>query len=136
MTHEYPDARFLTDFTTVKILRDKPGCFEVSSPVIFYSKKFNMTITVMPGYPTDFASIPQFLKDRVDVNGKHREAAIVHDYLCTNGEEVGVTQKIADLIFEEAMQVLGVNPITRWLMFNSVRAFQKFKSWRNGVSYG
>jgi len=129
-------AEFVTPSTIVEICRDKPGMFKLASKMIFYSHLLMRDIIVPKGYETDFASIPQFLKDRIDVNGKHREAAIVHDYLCTNGADIGVTQKQADLVFNEAMTVLEVNRIIRWLMFNAVRGFQRFQCWREGKNYG
>lgn len=70
------------------------------------------------------------------VNGLHREAAIVHDYLCTHGELLQVTQKQADAVFNEAMIVLGVPKIQRWLMTNGVKGYQRLKHWRAGKSYG
>jgi hypothetical protein len=129
-------AEFRTYKTVVEIIRDQPGVFRLVHPVIFYSDILQRDIVVPHSYYTDFASIPQFLKDRIDVNGRHREAAIVHDFLCTHGEDLGVTQKQADDVFEEAMIVLEVPKLERWLMAQAVRGFQKLNHWRKGVKYG
>lgn len=128
-------GQFKTFKTVVEIVRDKPGYFRLVHPVIFYSDLLQRDIVVPYEYETDFASIPQFLKDRIDVNGKHREAAIVHDFLCTHGDALGVSQKLADDVFEEAMVFLEVPKIERWLMAQAVRAFQRIKHWRKGESY-
>lgn len=128
-------AAFKTPSTIVEIVRDRPGMFRLVHPVIYSSDLLDRDIIVPYGYETDFASIPQFLKDRIDVNGKHREAAIVHDFLCTHGKELKISQKQADDVFQEAMTALGVPKIEKWLMANGVRLFQRFKHWRTGVSY-
>jgi len=120
-------AKFLNDYTDVRILREREGMFRVLNPVSFQSAKFERVFTVPSGYDTDFASIPQFLKDRIDVNGRHREAAIVHDYGCTNGDEWGLTQKQVDGLLLEAMTALGVGRITRTLMYYGVRGYQSVK---------
>lgn len=129
-------AEFRTFKTVVEIIRDRPGVFRLVHPVIFYSDILQRDIVVPYDYYTDFASIPQFLKDRIDVNGKHREAAIVHDFLCTNGKDLNVSQRQADLVFEEAMIALEVPKLERWLMAQAVKAFQKFNYWRHGKDYG
>lgn len=129
-------AEFKTYKTVVEIVRNQPGVFKLVHPVIFYSDILQRNIVVPYDYYTDFASIPQFLKDRIDVNGKHREAAIVHDFLCTHGKDLDVSQRLADNVFEEAMIALEVPKLERWLMTQAVKAFQKFKHWRTGVSYG
>jgi hypothetical protein len=129
-------AEFKTYNTVVEIVRNQPGVFKLVHPVVFYSDILQRDVIVPHNYYTDFASIPDFLKDRIDVNGKHREAAIVHDFLCTNGKDLDVSQRLADNVFEEAMIVLEVPKMERWLMAQAVRCFQKFTHWRKGISYG
>jgi hypothetical protein len=129
-------AEFKNPSTVVEIVRDRAGMFRLAHPIIYYSSILDRDIIVPCPYETDFASIPKFLRDRICVNGLHREAAIVHDYLCTHGYLMGVTQKQADRVFHEAMAVLNVPTIERWVMDRGVVAYQRFKHWRKGVSYG
>jgi hypothetical protein len=80
-------------------------------------------ITVPDNFQTDLASIPKFppgLRTIFIRNGKHRIAAVPHDYLCRLGKEF--PRRIADAIFLEAMKLRGVNKIKRGLMWLAVRA--------------
>lgn len=127
------------DFTTgpaqVEIVRDMPGAFRLIRDVAFWSAVHGREFRVPAGYVTDFASIPQFLKDRIDVNGLHREAAIVHDYGCTNGRDWQVSQSQVDGLLDEAMISLKVGTVTRKLMVWAVRGFQRFDCWRHDWGY-
>lgn len=76
-------------------------------------------VKVPVGFKTDFASIPRVLWRVMPPVDIHRMAAIVHDWLYS--QQV-VTRKTADLIFEEAMGVLGVPWWKRKLMYWGVRS--------------
>ena len=129
-------SHFLSDPAWLEVDRHREKYWYVRHHAVeFFSESLGREVVVPIGYHTDLASIPDFLKDRIDVNGKHREAAIVHDYLCTDGEFENVSQAQADIVFREAMEALRVGPKTRWAMYNAVKAFQKFKCWRAGESY-
>ena len=67
------------------------------------------TIRVPAGFVTDFASIPRGLWNIFPPTGRYGKAAY--------------TKKDADRIFYEAMEILGVGKIKRWLMWKSVSAF-------------
>ena len=72
------------------------------------------------GFITDLASIPAMLRGPLNVNGSHRRAAVLHDYLyCTRP----VSREEADDLFLEAMEAIGVGRVTRTLMWTAVRAF-------------
>ena len=103
---------------------DTESMFSLAQELIYHSERLGRDIIVPAGYETDFASIPWILQSIVQVNGKHRRAAVVHDYLCTHGKIEGVTQREADLIFQEAMTVLDVRLTQRTAMFGMVRAYQ------------
>lgn len=77
-------------------------------------------ISVPSGFETDFASVPKSLRWVVSPFGRYGKAAVLHDYLYANA--IG-TKEYADDIFNEAMKVLGVNPLTRWVMYTAVRLF-------------
>jgi hypothetical protein len=129
-------AEFRSSPAIVQVIRDKAKFFRVVYyPVVFYSAILNRELVAPIGFETDFASIPQFLKDRIEVNGKHREAAIIHDYLCIHHLALGLSQYQSDLVFREAMQVLGESQWRIVLMYNGVKLYQKFQCWKTGEAY-
>lgn len=72
---------------------------------------------------TDLASIPQIAKSVFDVNGKHRIAAIFHDFAYCRPSEFGITErKQADDLFLRLLLLTGVNKATANVMYSSVRA--------------
>lgn len=81
-------------------------------------------ITVPAGFVTDFASIPWGLWNLFPPLGLWARPAIVHDFLYDRG---GMTprrtysRKEADMIFREAMEVVGVPAWRREVMFAAVR---------------
>ena len=76
-------------------------------------------VTVPKGFITDLASIPRIARFFIIKNGRHRAAAIVHDYLCRLKMEF--SRVLADKIFLEAMKISDVPRLRRWLMFAAVR---------------
>ena len=81
-------------------------------------------ITIPKGYLTDLTSVPRYLQWLLPPDGKYSHAAIVHDWLYDNAI---ASKPIADLIFYEAMGVLGVNNLLRSAMWLGVRLFGKGK---------
>jgi hypothetical protein len=77
-------------------------------------------VRVPKGFVTDLASIPRIFRFFFVKNGRHRAAAIPHDYLCRLGKKV--SRVTADKIFLEAMKVLGVPRRRRWPMYWAVRS--------------
>lgn len=77
-------------------------------------------IHVPEGTVTDLASVPRVLWFIFPPHGKYAKAAIVHDYLYA--QAIG-TKAWADLVFLEAMEVLGVPRTRRRLMYWAVRLF-------------
>lgn len=79
-------------------------------------------VTVPKGFLTDFASLPRWpsiIRSIFRKNGKHRPAAVVHDYLCRLGKEF--PRLLADAIFLEAMKLVGVKRSHRRLMYWAVK---------------
>ena len=74
---------------------------------------------------TDGASIPRFAWMIVGSpwSGRYVKATIPHDFLYSKAEG---SRKEADLIFYEAMGVLGVPRWKRWIMYQAVRIFAYF----------
>lgn len=82
----------------------------------------HVLVTVPDRFETDLASIPHFppfLRTVFEDNGKHRPAAVVHDYLCGLG--LAFPRVLADKIFYEAMKLVGVKRWQRRLMYMAVR---------------
>lgn len=75
-------------------------------------------VIVPEGFETDLASIPRLFRFLIVKNGRHRAAAIVHDYLCRL--KMAFPRDLADKIFLEAMKVRGVPRIRRTLMYWAV----------------
>lgn len=77
-------------------------------------------IEIPAGFETDLASIPRSFMGLIPVNGKHRNAAIVHDYLYVIKPD-WCSRSLADSVFLEAMQVLGESRLRRGAMYAAVR---------------
>lgn len=83
-------------------------------------------IVIPEGFETDFASIPTFFQNLIKVNGKHRLAALLHDYLYSVGGDIGfnkLTRKQCDTLFLEEMQKANVKWVKRKVMYRIVRIF-------------
>lgn len=80
------------------------------------------------GFVTDFASMPLNVIFR-SPGGKWDKPAVVHDCLYKTGfvsvdgcdQPRLITRAEADAIFDEAMQVAGVNRVARWIIYQGVR---------------
>lgn len=77
-------------------------------------------VYVPAGFETDFASIPRPLWNLFPPTGRYGKAAVIHDYLYRKS---GVKRDLADQIFLEAMDCLGVSWLTRHLIYRAVRLF-------------
>jgi lysozyme family protein len=80
----------------------------------------------------DGASVPRIFWSIVPPWGQYGQAAAVHDYLCeyltvmTKEGPKRITRKRTDQIFEEAMQVLGVDGSKIAIMSTAVNAYRVF----------
>lgn len=94
-------------------------------PLRYYSAIADTEIVVPAGFVNDLASIPRFFRRVIPVNGRHRYAAIVHDWLYANAlggrSQHWMDRELADDIFLEAMHVLGVPNWKRAAMHRAVR---------------
>lgn len=84
-------------------------------------------ITVPVGFITDLASVPWPFSMIIPKSGKGNAAAVLHDFLYHKQER---KRKQCDLIFLEAMKVLGVSLWKRKVMYRAVRIFG-FIPWNN-----
>ena len=77
---------------------------------------------VPAGFRTDFASVPRPVTWHVPRFGAYTLAAILHDWLVTEGLRTRVvTARQADGIFRRVMRESGVPVLRRWLMWAGVR---------------
>lgn len=87
-------------------------------------------IIVPAGFVTDLASIPRLFWNILPPFGKYTEAAVVHDWVYRQHLFPRAT---CDAILLEAMQLCGVNWISRQLIYRNVRAFG-WAAWRAEVA--
>ena len=77
---------------------------------------------VPAGFRTDFATVPRVVTWLVPRFGAYTLAAILHDWLITEGLRTRVvTSRDADGIFRRVMRESGVPVLRRWLMWTGVR---------------
>jgi hypothetical protein len=77
---------------------------------------------VPAGFRTDFATVPRVVTWLVPRFGAYTLAAILHDWLITDGLRAEVvTSRQADGIFRRVMRESGVPVLRRWLMWAGVR---------------
>lgn len=117
----------MSHFKSELVLKAVHKGWEVMEDFTYYSELIGRDITVPSGYFTDLASVPRVMRWMVPVaNAKNRKAAVVHDYLCTHGRELGIvrSQKESDKIFREALGSLGLGRFRSGVMYYPVRFFQ------------
>lgn len=82
-----------------------PNSYVVQEEIVYYSERLGTTITVLPGYETDLASIPWFYRWRFNPEGPWWRAAIIHDILY--GAEV-FSRGSCDEVLRDAMRDDGI----------------------------
>lgn len=80
------------------------------------------TITVPAGYNTDLCSVPWYARPFIPLAGKVAKPALIHDWLLELG------QARAHDVFDEALKVAGVAPLTRKLLVSAVKLHAWWKS--------
>lgn len=93
----------------------------LDSPLVYVGKR--QTFTVPRGFVSDFATIPKFLWWLLGPTGKYTAAAILHDYFCKLlwMRNSPVTGRDADGLFRRTCRELGVDPLSRYLLWTGVR---------------
>jgi hypothetical protein len=77
---------------------------------------------VPAGFRTDFATVPRVVTWLIPRFGAYTLAAILHDWLVSEGIRSGVvSSREADGIFRRVMRESGVPVLRRWLMWAGVR---------------
>ena len=103
----------------------KSGQWRLTESLFWYHPVTGRNV-VPKGFPTDLASIPRFFRRVFNVNGRHREEAVVHDYLYSKKGELGelkLTRKQCDQIFHDLMKADGIAAWKRKSMYQAVRYF-------------
>lgn len=106
------------------------GGWKLLEPFPYKSGILGCIVIVPVGYVTDLASVPRLMRWLVPVaNAKNREAAVVHDWLCSEEvqKKLGISQRKVDEVFREALRAADVGFIGRWGMWLPVRGFQSIK---------
>ena len=94
--------------------------WEVVEPLAYLGERDRFVVPA--GFVTDFATVPRVVVWLVPRFGRYTAAAILHDWLCTEGITGGVvTARQADGIFRRVMRESGVPVVRRWLMWCGVR---------------
>ncbi|TFV89500.1 DUF1353 domain-containing protein [Blastococcus sp. CT_GayMR16] len=89
-------------------------------PLVYRGRRDRFVVPA--GFRTDFASVPRVVTWLVPRFGAYTLAAILHDWLCTEGLRTGaVTSRQADGLFRRVMRESGVPVLRRWLMWAGVR---------------
>lgn len=78
-------------------------------------------IEVPKGFITDFASTPRILYSLLPPTGVYNKATVLHDYLYDINCTTSLTRKEADKFFLQALEVLEVPKLIRYLMWVGVR---------------
>lgn len=102
--------------------------WQLECPLVW--ERAGETIIVPAGFRTDLASIPRLFQNIVPVNGRHRPAAVLHDYLFVVQDR---SRAAVDAIFLDAMEAAGVPWAQRWVMYAAVRA-GGWLPWRNNAA--
>jgi hypothetical protein len=108
------------DSPTITVRRRSDQLWEVVEPLVYRGQRD--TFVVPAGFPTDFASVPRLVVWLFPRFGRYTLAAVLHDWLTTEGLRTGVvSSRDADGIFRRVMAELQVPPVRRWLMWAGVR---------------
>src|SRR5690242_7880367 len=97
-----------------------PRYWSVLRAFTYYAKPPN-SFVVPQGQRTDFASVPRPFVWFIPTYGRYTKAAILHDHLCDLAAQGTFHRRDADGVFRQAMRVLGVPFLRRWIMWAAVR---------------
>ncbi len=109
---------FLT--STVDLCWLGGGRYELLEPLVYQGHC--ETFTVPADYRTDLATTPRAVRWLMPSDGPWSLAAILHDWLITDGIPAGlVTSRDTDGLFRRLMREAGVRPVLRWIGWTGVR---------------
>jgi hypothetical protein len=105
-------------------LNEKP--FEVIGVFEFYSTDYHKMITIDDHYRSNLANVPRIFWSIIPPVGRYSRATIVHDWLIDNMDKHDFTYHQINMIFKEAMKVLKVKRLIRYVMYLSVEFYWYF----------
>lgn len=101
--------------TALDLRADAPGRWVLLSPLVWED---DAKVEVPTGFVTDLASVPRPFRNILDINGRSRRAAVLHDFLYTEQKR---SRAECDSIFRKALIAEGVSAAARWLYWSGVR---------------
>lgn len=140
----------MSSFTSplhVKVLDDGAN-YEILEPFTYYiGDDKEALLNVQAGFITDFASVPRAFWSFYPPFGKYTKCAVLHDRLCVaylnkelwndvavNADKLPtalhnryVRRHEADRMFLDSMKAMKVKPLTRTILYWSVRVYAIFK---------
>lgn len=111
------------------------GKSKLVEPLSYTSERLDRVFCVPVNFITDYASIPRLLQLFISKLGRHRKAAVIHDYLYNaNSEYLHLTRKECDLVFYDAMIDANVPRWKAYTMYQAVRVggWASFRKLRKG----
>jgi hypothetical protein len=114
------DLGFPTMPPLIEVRQDGDDRWTTLQPLHYRAK--TQSFEVPKDSTTDFASVPRPFAWFIPRYGRFTAAAILHDHLCSVEVPEGtLTRADADGIFRQAMRLLGVPFLRRWIMWSGVR---------------
>lgn len=107
-------------FLTPLNLQDIDGMHWLLLTPLIYKASSKLLYCVQAGFLTDLASIPRGLWNVLPKTGKWDKAGVLHDWLYQFPGKL--TRAEVDGLLREACQACGVGPVSRYLIWNGVRA--------------
>lgn len=94
--------------------------WELLEPLAYRGRR--QRFVVPAGFRTDLATVPRVVVWLVPRWGLYTRAAVLHDWLCTEGIGTrAVSARDADGLFRRVLRESGVPVVRRWLMWCGVR---------------
>lgn len=105
------------------VRRLAPRLFKFTRSYWFRSKLVGLII-IPKGYVTDFASVPRIFWTVYPPDGEYAEAAVFHDWLYSLSYLYGkfIPRKLADAVFLEVMEEIGIPFHRRHILHKAVRS--------------
>jgi hypothetical protein len=112
-------TNFLPAIKATMLLPEKRS--DVTLYILLEDFKFNGHI-VPKNFVTDGITIPKIFWSILPPAHRYFPAAVVHDYLLTT-----TTRRIADIEFKEALKLLEISKLRRWIIYSVLRSYSFFK---------
>lgn len=115
-------SRFLTDLAVLCIddlAASGRGFWKITSPLVYQSDILGKTITVEPGFLTDYASVPRVPVAYLLFGDTSHKAAVLHDWLFHHHEVCD--EPTANQVLLEASKVEGIQAWRRTGIYLGVK---------------